>query len=90
MKGKFDNGKQVGEWFEYYDDGSLYWRLEYKDGKKVDGLFKMYHKNGSIKSKVIYKNDKPFTNWVYFNEDGKKEREDIYKNGKFFYEKYFD
>ena len=50
----------------------------------------MFFKNGSLKSKVVYKNNKPVTNWIYYNEQGKKEREDIYKNGKFFYEKHFD
>ena len=34
MTGSFVEGKQVGFWFEYYDDGSLYWKLEYKNGKK--------------------------------------------------------
>ena len=53
-------------------------------------LFQMFHKNGSIKSEVVYKNDKPATNWKYFNEEGKIERIDIYKDGKFFYEKYLD
>ena len=67
MTGNFDMGKQVGFWFEYYDDGSLYWTLEYKNGKKVDGLFQMFHKNGSLKSEVIYKNDKPSTNWIYYD-----------------------
>ncbi len=89
MIGKFNNGKQDGEWSEFYDDGSLYWKLKYVDGVKEDGLFQMFHKNGEVKSEVIYKDDKPSTNWVYFDKNGEKERVDIYKDGKFFYEKYF-
>ena len=50
----------------------------------------MFHKNGSVKSEVVYKNDKPSTNWIYYDEYGKKEKEDVYENGKFFYEKYFE
>ena len=88
MIGKFNNGKQTGEWSEFYDDGSLYWRLLYIDGVKHDGLCQMFHKNGKVRSEVIYKNDKAFSNWVYFDEKGDKERIDIYKDGKFFYEKY--
>ena len=90
MKGKFNEGKQVGYWFEYYDDGSLFWSLRYIDGKKEDGLFQMFHKSGKLKSEVTYKNNKPSTDWVYYDEKGKKERIDIYKDGKFIYEKHLD
>ena len=41
----------------------------------------MFHKNGSLKSEVFYKNDKPLNNWIYYDENGKKEREDIYEDG---------
>ena len=88
MIGNFHEGKQIGEWSEYYDNGSLFWKLNYIDGKKADGLFKMFHENGSLKSEVFYKDDKPSTNWTYYNEKGEKVRVDIYKDGKFFYEKY--
>tara|TARA_Y100000766_G_C18534916_1_gene425455 strand:- start:23 stop:556 length:534 start_codon:yes stop_codon:yes gene_type:complete len=90
MIGKFHEGEQVGEWSEFYDDGSLYWKLNYIDGKKADGLFQMFHQNGSLKSEVFYKDDKPSTNWVYYNENGEKVRIDIYKDGKFFYEKHIN
>ena len=68
----------------------MYWKLNYKNGIKQDGLFRMFHKNGEVRSEVIYKNDKPSSNWTYFDENGKKEKVDIYKDGKFFYEEYFD
>ena len=90
MEGEFIEGKQNGEWSEFYDNGSLYWKLEYTNGKKEDGLFRMYHKNGAIKSEVLNENDRPASNWVYYDENGKKERIDFYEDGKFFYEKYFD
>ena len=28
-------------------------------GEKADGLFKMYHQNGNVKSEVMYKDNKP-------------------------------
>ena len=40
-------------------------------------------------SEVTYGDGKPVSNWIYFNENGEKERVDIYQNGKFFYEKHF-
>ena len=66
--------------------GSLNIKME----KKIDGPFQMFHKNGALKSEVVYKNDKPSTNWIYYDKDGRKEKEDVYKNGKFIYEKYFE
>ena len=49
-------------------------RINYIDGKIKDGLFQMFHKNGQIRSEVTYKNDKPSTNWTYYNENGEVER----------------
>ena len=88
MKGQFFEGQKIGDWFEFHDDGSLYWKLSYIDGKIKDGLFQMFHKNGQIRSEVTYKNDKPSTNWTYYDENGEVERIDVYRNGKFFYEKH--
>ena len=89
MEGQFLDGKQHGFWSEYYDNGKLYWKLEYIEGIAADGPFQMFHKNGQIKSEVVYSNGKPASNWMYYDEYGKKERVDIYEDGKFFYEKYF-
>ena len=88
MKGQFFEGIKTGDWFEFHDDGSIYWKLSYIDGKIKDGLFQMFHKNGQIRSEVTYKNDKPISNWTYYDENGEVERIDIYRNGKFFYEKH--
>ena len=67
MKGNFFEGKQNGDWYEYYEDGALYWKLNYKNGLKKDGLFEMFHQNGKLRSKVFYKNNKPYTNLLYFD-----------------------
>ena len=50
----------------------------------------MFHKNGNLRSSVTYKNDMPATNWTYYDEIGEIERIDIYKNGKFIYEKHLN
>lgn len=89
MEGQFVDGKQHGLWSEYYDNGELYWKLEYIKGVEANGPFKMFHKNGKIKSEVVYSEGKPASNWIFYDEHGKKERIDIYEDGKFFYEKYF-
>ena len=90
IEGNFEMGKKIGRWSEFYDDGSSYWKLNYTDGKIDDGLFEMFHKNGNLRSSVTYKNDMPATNWTYYDEIGEIERIDIYKNGKFIYEKHLN
>jgi len=87
MKGKFKEGKQHGEWSEYHKNGELYWKLKYIDGKSADGLFQMFYPNGKLESEVTFKNGKPITNWLYFDEAGKKEKSKVYENGIFIYEK---
>ena len=89
-QGQFKLGKQDGLWIEFHENGSIHWKLKYLEGKKEDGLFLMFHANGQMKSKVTYEDNVPSTNWIYYNEDGEKERIDIYKNGKFFYEKHLN
>ena len=89
MTGSFVEGKQVGFWFEYYDDGSLYWKLEYINGKKIDGPFQMFHKNGALKSEVVYKNDKPSTNWIYYDKDGRKRKRGCLQKWKIYLREIF-
>lgn len=90
MRGLFSNGKQDGLWEEFHEDGSVYWKLRYNKGQEEDGLFRMFHKNGKIMSEVTYGNGQPISDWVHFDETGKKIRVEYYDNGKFFYEEYFD
>ncbi len=87
LKGYFQDGKQHGIWTEFHEDGSLYWNLRYINGVAEDGIFRMFYPNGSVESEVTYRNGKPVTNWLYFDENGKKESVKIYENGKFIYEK---
>ena len=86
MRGLFSNGKQDGLWEEFHEDGSVYWKLRYNKGQEEDGLFRMFHKNGKIMSEVTYGNGQPISDWVHFDETGKKVRVEYYDNGKFFYE----
>ena len=84
MEGQFLDGKQHGFWSEYYDNGKLYWKLEYIKGIEADGPFQMFHKNGQIKSEVVYSNGKPASNWMYYDEYGKKEKWIFMKMENFF------
>ena len=71
---------------EFHDDGSLYWKLRYiMELLRTEFLGCL--SNGSVESEVTYGNGKPVTNWLYFDENGKKSSVKIYENGKFIYEK---
>ena len=72
-----------GFWSEYYDNGKLYWKLEYIEGIAAWVLPNVY-KNGQIKSEVVYSNGKPASNWMYYDEYGKKEKWIFMKMENFF------
>jgi antitoxin component YwqK of YwqJK toxin-antitoxin module len=50
----FKNGKQVGLWTRYYENGKLWDEGTYEDGKKV-GEWKVYDKAGALKQSKIFK-----------------------------------
>lgn len=52
-----------------YEDGSLASTQEYVDGV-CEGDFVLYHKNGQIKERGTFKNDKKVGTWERYNEEG--------------------
>ena len=48
--------------------------------KQKDWIY--YYRNGNVKAKGYYLNDKEENEWVYFYESGKPEQSGKYKNGK--------
>lgn len=52
----FDNGIQVDKVEIFDENGDLYIRSEYKEGKK-NGMECIYHSDGSLESTVMYKNN---------------------------------
>ena len=52
--GAFKNGKQVGLWKRYYDNGQLWDERGYDDGKKVAG-WKVYDKAGALRQGKVFK-----------------------------------
>ena len=53
-QGKISKGKREGEWLEYYEDGQLHYKSNYKDGKQ-DGEWLSYYENGQLYSKSNHK-----------------------------------
>ncbi len=54
--GHLKDGKFEGEWLFFYDNGQLYWRCNYKDGKKV-GRHYSYREDGKLEKTEIWKGD---------------------------------
>ena len=68
-QGTFRNGKRVGPWVFYHDNGQLEFKGTYKDGKE-NGPWVFYHDNGELWFKGTYKDGKKDGPWVSYNEDG--------------------
>ena len=82
LRGAYENGKEVGPWVAYNDDGEVMWKLTLdKDGKK-EGPSVGYHMNGQLSWKGEYKNNKEEGPWVSYYEDGRLEKKGEYKNGE--------
>jgi hypothetical protein len=68
-QGSFKNGKKVGSWIGYFDNGQLYSKGTYKDGK-YDGAWVGYYDYGQLRYKGPYKNGKEDGPWVFYYENG--------------------
>ena len=67
-QGSLKDGKKVGPWVTYWDNGQLKLKVTYKDGKE-DGPYLGYRKNGQLDSKGTYKNGKKEGPWVRYDYD---------------------
>ena len=56
-QGKIINGKEVGEWLVYDENGQLWNKSNYKDGK-LHGECLWYNENGQLEKTEIYKDGK--------------------------------
>lgn len=72
-----------GESEQFYKNGALKGRLQYKNGIIVDTVF-MYYENGKIAKKGLLKDLEPIGWWSYYDLDGNliKRREVIRIDGK--------
>ena len=60
-KGKVKDGKKIGKWVGYHDNGDLRYRGSYKNGKE-EGDWIYYYDNGQVSSKGNYKNGEKVSN----------------------------
>ena len=78
----FENGKETTEErYEYYENGQLWIRENYKDGQQ-HGLTELYYENGQLSIKGNFKNGEQHGLLKYFSEDGSLQRSYKYENGE--------
>jgi antitoxin component YwqK of YwqJK toxin-antitoxin module len=80
-QGSVRNGKRVGPWVEYHENGLLSSKGTYKDGKR-DGPLVSYDGNGKLYYKATYKDGEKHGLWITYYTDGKLSFKGPYKNGK--------
>ena len=80
-QGSIQNGKRVGTWVTYFDNGQLRSKGTFKNGKQ-DGPWVNYHSNGQLWEKGTYKNNKKEGSWVNYHNNGQVSVKGTYKNGK--------
>ena len=69
FEGNMKAGKREGEWFVYFENGTLWSRCNYIEDKK-QGKSVVYLPNGNKAYEGMYEADKPTGEWIYYNEDG--------------------
>lgn len=71
----FKDGKRDGAFRIWNEDGNLLLEHFYFNDL-ADGIHKTWHSNGKIASKIVYKDGKQIGNALYYDENGKLEREE--------------
>jgi antitoxin component YwqK of YwqJK toxin-antitoxin module len=74
------DGKKTGIW-EYYDNGQLYKKGLYINGKQ-DGDWEYYFQNGQLRSKGSFKDGITTGIWEDYYSNGQLSRKGSYENGK--------
>jgi antitoxin component YwqK of YwqJK toxin-antitoxin module len=79
MEGSFANGKRIGNWMAWYENGILWSQGNYIDGKR-NGYSALYYPDGKLRAEGAYKNDKRIGQWSFYGEDGSLVKEINYDN----------
>jgi antitoxin component YwqK of YwqJK toxin-antitoxin module len=81
LEGSFKEGKRVGEWSYFYDNGKKNRTMTYKNGL-LDGEWEVFRPDGSLLMTESYENGKRSGKWLRYEDDGKQIlREESYVDG---------
>lgn len=69
-KGIKRKNKKEGLWINYYEDGTVNTKCEYKNGDR-DGKWEWFNKNGVLEETGTYRKGKKFGYWIVY-QDGAK------------------
>lgn len=76
---------------DFYRDGTLKSEISYNANGKMDGIVKMYHRNGQVKKEFAYKNGIPTGIGKAFFKNGKIKSEAIFQDdGSFSAKSYYE
>ena len=82
-KGSMKNGKFVGPWIGYHDNGQLSHKGSYNENGKQEGLWVYYWNDGKLSSKGEFKDGEEEGYWKYYWLDGQvMDITGTYKNGE--------
>ncbi len=89
-KGMLKAGKEEGPWLQYFENGKLFKEYFYNAGT-VTGEVKQYYINGKLNLDDFYDaKGKQTGTSVYYDDDGVKYFEGVYKDDKLLSYRYFD
>lgn len=80
-KGQFKDDKPVGTFTYYYESTKVKAIIKH-DEKTGRSEAVMYHENGVLMSKGIYKNQQKDSTWNYYGPSGKLSTKETFSNGK--------
>ena len=68
------------EEIQYYDNGHLHWKQEWRNGRGRDGAYEEYRCNGALYLKGTYKDDEENGVWEEYNWNGSLQSRITYKD----------
>lgn len=81
LKSDFVNGKQHGEYIEYFQNGQINYKYNYKNGIE-DGEWVWYDENGNILKKENYKEGNRHGEWTTWFSNGQLHVKGQFENGE--------
>lgn len=81
LKSDFVNGKQHGEYVEYFQKGQINYKYNYKNGIE-DGEWVWYDENGNILKKENYKEGNRHGEWTTWFSNGQLHVKGQFENGE--------
>jgi antitoxin component YwqK of YwqJK toxin-antitoxin module len=86
-KGKYKEGKKIGKWSEFYENGSTN-LINHFDNDSLDGEFVKYYEDGQVSQQGTYRKGKRIGDWKEYDTNGNVDMEGNFSNGQVFY--YYD